>query len=123
MGIGIQNITNITLPDIQGIYNVTDPMEFFINVNNTVYSGWLYFLLLFCLWAILFLAAQSISKNSATNLLYSGGIITIISFFMRLIYIKTDGIVYGLLTDKQMWIFPILTALIGMYVYASSRES
>ena len=39
MPIGIINTTNVTLHNLTTIANFTDPMEFFINVNNIVYGG------------------------------------------------------------------------------------
>lgn len=118
MPIGITNTTNITLENITGIINITEPMEFFINVNHTIYQGWLYFILLWALWAVLFLAAQGFKKQLLVNVMYSGAIISIVSFIFRAINLTQDGIVRGLLTDYQMWIFPILTAIVATTVWA-----
>lgn len=119
MPIGINNVTNITLKNITDMINVTDPMEFFINVNNDIYSGMLYFIILWALWVILFFAAQDFKKQILVNLMYSGAIISVISFFLRAIVIVQNGVIRGLLTDYQMWLFPIITALIACIVYAT----
>ena len=119
MPLGITNVTNVTMDNLTQIINQTDPMGFIIDVNHIVYGGILYFVLLWALWAVLFMAAQDFKKEPLENLMYSGAIVTVASFFLRVIEITRQGVTKGLLTDYQMWLFPILTAFIAVAVYAT----
>jgi len=121
MPIGIHNITTIHMDNITRMVNITgeEPMAFFINVNHTVYGGWLYFLLLLTAWIILIFAAQERKNQLAVNIMYSGAAISIVSFFFRAIFIVNEGIVKGLLTDFQMWIFPLITIMVAFGLYAT----
>jgi len=121
MTLGMGNASAITLNNITDMVNITnnDPMTFFINVNHTVYGGWLYFFLLLVLWVILLFAAQSKRDLLGANLMYSGAAVSLVSFFFRAVYITRSGLVLGLLTDFQMWIFPLVTIIVGVILYAT----
>jgi len=41
------------------------------------------------------------------------------NFVLRGIYIVREGAIQGMLTDFQLWIFPIVTALIAVFVWAT----
>ena len=124
MPFGINNATNVTYPELVDIINITtnDPMMFFINVNHTVYNGWLYFLLLITLWIILVFAAQQKKDQLAINIMYSGAAVSMISFFLRAITILKDGVILGLLTDFQMWLFPLITIMFAVGLYATKNS-
>ena len=113
MPIGISNTTNITLQNITNLVNITDPMELFINVNNQVYGGILTFVVLWILAIIIFLALQDRENQPLINSMSALAVATILSFFYRAILVIKGGIVYGMITDYQMWVFPILTALLA----------
>jgi len=119
--VGISNITTINMTDILAIGNFTDPMGFMINVDQTVYGGILYFILLWVLWAILFFALQDREDLILINIMYSGGVVSVVSFFFRVIYIVKDGLVQGMLTDYQMWMFPLITILVATILVMKKR--
>ena len=117
MPLGMQNATNITMDMLENMSNVTSFPEFMINVNNDIYSGFLFLILLFTIWVILFI--QSFTKNGEVmrNILTSGAIVTVLSLFLRGIFIYQDGVARGLLTDFQLWIFPLITVITGMIMW------
>lgn len=125
MPIGIGNWTqNMSLENITSVVqNITDPTEILININHQVYNGWLYFILLLTLWIILFLIAWNQSTETknfhdlSVYLMYSGAMVSIISFFLRAIYVVKEGIYYGLLTDFQMWLFPLITIILATFAW------
>jgi len=109
---------NVTLENITSMINLTtgQPAEFLINVNWQVYGGWFFFILLWILGFILFRLAQERQDQPAINAMYVLASLTILSFFSRAIYVIKHGVVMGLLTDYQMWIFPLLTAVLAAIV-------
>lgn len=119
---GIFNATNVTLENLTAIVNVTDPMEFFINVNTIVYDGWLFFVLLSVLWVILFITANRFRDEPLNNSMYSGAIVTVASFLLRGIIISRNGVVTGLLTDHQLWVFPVITIVLAVIVWATKPD-
>lgn len=120
MPMGIENVSTITMKNLTDIVNITDePMHFFINVNNMVYGGLLYFILLLILWFIIAIGLQQKKPQIWINIMYSGAVVSIVSFFLRAIFIIELGVVKGLLTDWQMWFFPIITILIAAWLWFS----
>jgi len=119
--VGISNITTINMTDILAMGNFTDPMGFMINVDQTVYGGILFFILLWVLWGILFFALQDRENLILVNIMYSGGVVSVVSFFFRVIYIVKDGLVQGMLTDYQMWMFPLITILVATILVMKKR--
>lgn len=116
---GISNITNVTFEDIVSIANVSSYPEFLINVNNIIYNGWFWFIMLCVLWVILFKVANDYRDELVKNAMYSGAVVTVLSFLLRAVYIVKDGVRLGLLTDHQMWIFPIITILLGIMIWGA----
>jgi len=49
---GLINITNVSIENLTSITNVSSVSEFFINVNTDIYSGMLFFIMLWVLWVI-----------------------------------------------------------------------
>ena len=117
MAFGINNITTVTIDNITSLSNFTEYPEFMINVNNMVWGGIFFFVMLLVLWIILFVAAQNVKNEILHNLMYSGAVVSVLSFFMRAIYVVRNGLVYGMLTDFQMWIFPLVTIVIAAIVW------
>lgn len=113
-GIGNQSI--ITMDNLTQMVNTTNPAEIFVNVNHYIYDGWLFFVLLLVLWAILYRKAQAKEDQILNNLMYSGAVVTIISFVLRAVYVSVN---MGLLTDYQLWIFPIITIMLAMANWAT----
>lgn len=119
MPIGITNVTTVNMSNLTDISNITQPVEFFINVNWIVYNGWLWFILLLVAWLIMFMAAQRKQDQPLNNLMYSGIIITIVSLLSRAVVIANFGIERGLLDDHKMWVFPLITILVAVIVWGS----
>jgi len=122
MPLGIQNITQITQQNITDITNVTGFSELMININHSIFNGYLYFVLLWVLWIILFVAAQERENSPLINAMYSGAGVTIVSFFLRAILVVEEGVEIGLLSESQMWIFPILTVVLALFNYMTKQN-
>ena len=122
MPIGINNMTSVTLQNLTDITNVTTYPEFLINVNHIVWGGVFFFIMLWLFWIILFIAAQQVKNEILINAMYSGAIVSVLSFFARAIYVVQMGVVKGLLTDAQMWIFPIITLCLAGIIWATKRS-
>lgn len=122
MPLGFQNITVITMQNITDLTNVSSYSALAINVNNMLYDGYLYIILLFVLWVILYLAAQGVENQPIANMMYSGAFVSIISLLLRGVYIANSGLTDGLLTDKLMWIFPVITILLAMTSWLLKRD-
>ena len=111
--------TNVTLADLEFIGNVSAGFpEFLIKVNNYVYDGWLFFILLAVIWVILFMAANKKIDQPLNNVMYSGAVVTILSFLLRAVHLTVEGLNQGLLTDHQLWVFPIITLVIALIVWS-----
>lgn len=109
---------NVTLQNITDMINLTsgEPAEFLINVNWGVYGGWFYFILLWIFAFLLFRVAQEKEDQPLINAMYVMATITIISFFLRAVQVVKSGVVYGMIDDFQMWIFPLITAILAAMV-------
>ena len=102
------------MDNITRISNVSSFPEFLINVNNIIYAGWLFFIVLVVLWFILFIAAQKVKDQPLNNLMYAGAAVTVLSFLLRGVVMLQDGVKNGLISDHQLWIFPIITLIIAL---------
>ena len=121
MPIGITNTTNVSMAQLLDIANSSTYPEFMVKVNTTVYVGRLFFILLCVLWFILFVAAQNKENQILTNAMYSGAVVSVISLFLRAIQVYYAGTWAVLLTDHQMWMFPVLTACIAVVLWLSKQ--
>lgn len=121
MPIGIVNATNVSMVNILDIANSSSIPEFMIKVDYIVYGGYLYFTLLWVLWIILFFAAQQKENQILTNAMYSGAIVSILSLFIRAMVIIYKGFIIGMLSDYQMWMFPLITIMIAIGLWISKR--
>ena len=117
MPFGIQNATAVTFDNITEIINSSSIPELTVKINNDIFGGWYYFIMLWVLWFILFWAANQNNNQILHNAMYSGSAVTVISIFLRVIEIDRSGVVQGLLTDFQMWTFPLLTIVIAAAVW------
>ena len=118
MSIGIGNITSVTMDNITAISNVSSFPEFMIQANNIIYNGYYWFIILWVTFFILFIAAQKVRDQPINNAMYSSVVITILSFLLRGMKIVDVGVVKALLTDHQMWAFPILTIILATIAWA-----
>ena len=122
MAIGITNQTAVTLDNITSIANITEPMDFFVSVNHIIYEGLLFFILLFVIFIVIFYALQSRDKEFLINAMYSAAAVSILGFFLRLVQGTVNGSTLALVTDKQMWVFPILTAVLAAIIWATKEN-
>lgn len=123
MPFGITNITTVTMDNLTAIgSNITDPVEFIINVNDIIYGGIMVFVLLWVGAIILYMALQDHEEQPLINAMYSLAVITVLSFFYRAIEIVKNGVTVGLLTDYQMWIFPLLTILLATFLWITRER-
>lgn len=115
MPVGIQGINNVTMDNISTIINMTtgNPIEFFVNVNTIAYGGWFYFILMWLFAIILWRLQQEKEDQPLINAMNAMAIVTVLSFFLRIIVIVKNGVVFGLLTDFQMWMFPLVTVFLA----------
>jgi lipoprotein signal peptidase len=123
MTLGIQNATNVTIENINTIINVSSPEQFFLNVNVLVYSGWLYFILMCVLVFVLYTMAQEQRDEPLNNLFISFLITSVLSLMLRAIYGVIFGVEQALLSDMQLWVFPIATAVLGALIWSTRREN
>ena len=121
MPIGIHNQSMINMSDLMSITNTSKVHELMINVNNDIYGGWLYFILLLVIWFILFISANKVNDQMIQNLMLSGVVVSLLSLLLRVINVVQNGVVRGLLSDYQMWMFPIITVLLAMIVWGTKE--
>ena len=115
---GITNITNVTIDKINEIANSSSVPEFFIKVNHDIYGGIFWFVLLIVLWIILFVTANKVRDQPLNNAMYSGAIVSILSILIRGVNISRNGVVQGMITDHQLWIFPLITVILAVVIWA-----
>lgn len=121
MPFGITNVTAPNLSHIIDIANETDFTAIMVNVNHEVYNGYLYFTLLLVLWVILFFSSNARNNQILQNLFFTGFVVSIISLLLRAVEMLNGGVAQGLLTDRQMWMFPVITALLGLILWITKR--
>jgi len=110
----LTNTTNVTIEQITSIGNVTDPINFLQNVNNDIYGGLFWFLILWLIAIVMFFAAQKVKDDApVNNIMYAMAVCSILAVIMRAMQ---------LLTDHQMWVFPIITLLLAVVVWSTKPE-
>ena len=121
----LTSYNNVTMQNITSLVNNTDLGSFAVKINNQVYGGWLFFIVLWVIVVISWMALQR-KESEATdqpmiNLLYSFGFVSILSLLLRAVYITTLGVRAGLITDHLMWVFPIGTIVLAFFVWISKE--
>lgn len=117
---GLTNLTAIHMDNLTYLTEVNSLPEMMIKANWQIYGGIFYFVMLLTLWIILVVTAYKIDRtNILRDIMYSGGVVSILSFILRAVYVVIDGTRKGLLTDGQLWTFPLITILIAAYLYAT----
>lgn len=122
MSFGIDSASNVTMHNITQIFNITtgDPSAFMIQANHTIYGGWFYFIMLVLLGIILFRIAQRREDEPLVNAMYICTLLTLLSFVLRAMVIVKEGVVIGMISDFQMWIFPLVTVICAAIIKFSS---
>ncbi len=119
--VGITNITTITMDNITGIVNASNFPELLININHTVYGGMFFFVMLWVLWVILLKVAEDRYPDILRNAMYSGVVVSLVSFLLRGVIVLVDGTIHGMVTDFQLWIFPLITIILAVILW-QTRE-
>jgi len=78
-----------------------------------VYDGWLYFIILWVLLVVFYFKLNGSNDQPLINLMYASTIISVLALFLRMIEVVRNGVTEGLLTDYQMWIFPLIAILLA----------
>jgi hypothetical protein len=78
----LDNITTINQTELINVGNVTSLTGFMSNVNNTIFDGILFFILVMTMWVILLISMEKVKPAFLENLTYTGGAITLISLMI-----------------------------------------
>ena len=114
---------NISIELAKQIANdTTNPLDLLLNINHYIYNGMGIFIMLVAFLIILFLKNYYKSNDWMASLMYSSGVLAMVSLLFRGVYIYNEGVFAGMLYDWQMWIFPILAILIAMVIKMSDPE-
>lgn len=115
---GIVEMQNVTMQNITNIINLSsgDPTEFYIRANHYIYGGWFIFIMIWLLAFLIWRVLQEVNDQPLINAMHVMTGCTVVSFFLRAISIAIDGVPMGLLTDFQMWIFPLLAVFLATIV-------
>ena len=122
MPIGLINGTAPTWENVTRVGQFNHTTEFMSNVNWHIYDGWLYFFLTLTLGIIIFMIRQDSDigrRFPMNNIMVASAICSIIALLHRMIVWTVSGTPRGLVTDYQMWIFPVLTALLAAFLWAT----
>lgn len=108
-GFGIVQQNNITIENLTRLTNFSgDPTELIGNVNQFIYNGHLFFIILCLFFIIAYGVLQSVKREPLANALKSSTFCSILGWIMRAIEINGKG----LISPYHVWIFPIITALL-----------
>jgi hypothetical protein len=119
---GINGTGNASIDIINAIANSSGIDEMYILVNNSIYEGYLFFILLWILWIILYVSAQKMQDQPLNNAMYASAILSILSLILRAITMESQGSYLGLINDLQMWVFPTITAVLSAIIWAVKRR-
>ncbi|KKN62133.1 hypothetical protein LCGC14_0515090 [marine sediment metagenome] len=114
----INGTTNVTIEILEDIVNVSNYPEFVIKVNENIYNGVFWFIMLCVLWIILFRAANKAKDQPLNNAMYSGALVSIVAFLSRAITATISGTKFSLINDHQLWIFPIITIILATIIWS-----
>lgn len=116
---GLTNATVITMDNITYIGNSSGVPELFVKVNTIIFGGYLFFSLLMVLFIILTVASYYRRPEILHNILYSSAAVTIVSLFVRAIEVYVYGNFHSLISDKQLWLFPLITMITALVLWAT----
>lgn len=118
MPLGFSNSTNLSIDNINYVANSTDYAELLVKSNEIVFDGTGFFILLTTLLVILFLIFQQTYEDEfLINIMVSSTIVTFASFFFRAAEVSVYGVQKGLLTDKLLWVFPLIMIFSAAILY------
>ncbi len=116
--VGINETGTANLTSINEIANSTTIEQFAILVDQNIYGGIFWFVMLWVLWIIIFSIAQQAHNRPLQNMLSASVVCTLISFILRAITVLVDGVSKGMLSDYHMWVFPLFTSMLGAAIWA-----
>lgn len=118
--VGINNITSISMDNLSYMGNSTSVPEIWLKINYIVYEGVYFYVMCLVLWWILYKIANEVDDQPLNNAMYSCATVSMIAFILRAVTMTmTDGKILSLLTDHQMWTFPIITSVLAAIVWAT----
>lgn len=110
---GIQNITAPTWEMLQNLSNSSSYPEFAGKVSHEIYGGLLYFVILWVVLYVLYVKLNDYKDQPLINMMYACTAVSLLALILRAIDLAEYGLPYGLLTDFQMWIFPVLAIVLA----------
>ena len=113
----IGNATNISLSNITHIGNNSSLPEFLVKANTIIYDGWFWFAILWVVWVISFVAAQKLRDKPLPNAMYAMAFVTVLALLSRGVTAVVSGSAAALISDHQLWVFPILTIVMAVILY------
>lgn len=115
----INGTTEITEGTIRNITNVSGFPELLTNINHQIYGGKLIFIFLFVLFIILTYASyRKMPTDVLRHMMTASARVSILAILFIGIQVSSMG-AQGLITDAQMWVFPILTVVLAAIVRAN----
>lgn len=117
----LQQANNVTIDNVTQVSNASDLPSLFVQVNNFAFDGYMTFIALMVIFFVTYMTAQRVQDQPLNNAMYSGAFVTVLAFLLRAVNVTINGISYGLLTDKQLWVFPIITILLAVVIYATKE--
>ena len=114
MPLGLSNVTQtINMSNINSIINTSSYSQLLVNVNNTIFLGYLFFIMLFLLGAVIMLSAIIRQEDPLPIMLGTSFICAVIGLFLR---------AAQLMNDKQAWAFPIITVILLAISYGTKNS-
>jgi len=118
----IGNTTTITLDNLTAISNNTHFTESLVKLNHIVYAGWFWFIILWLFWLIAFMTMQKVKDQPLNNAMYSFSLCTVLALLSRVFTVAYAGSLKYLITDHQLWVFPIFAIVLGIVIFATKKD-
>jgi len=122
MAFGIKNMTSINISDIERVGNSSTMPEFMIKASHYIFGGWFFFISMWLLFYVIFIALQERDNQLMINLMYASAMVSVISLLSRMVWVLVEGVKIALLSDFQMWIFPIITVILVGINWLSKKD-
>ena len=121
--VGIDSATNISRSVLLDSVNVTGPAEWFAKINSTMFDGWGFFMVyVFVVGLVFFVVSMKLREGDVLgNAYYTVAFLSLGGFLVRGIEFANGSSVYFLMSDFQMWIFPVLTAILTFVIVAGKK--
>jgi len=117
----ISNVTNTTYDQIMDIGNSSSLPEFMVKINTIAYGGYFSFFILLTIFIVLFISSQKVKDQPLNNLMYSAAACSLLGFILRAVQVSIDGVNTPFLNDYFLWIFPVITVVLGAIIWATKN--